>query len=553
MWSRYTCIRPGDHGFRARALLFLCLAAALFLSNARAGTLETLVMPGEVIQGHAKLEKDCVKCHEPFSQEAQSALCRDCHKDVARDIRAGQGAHGRIPGMAKRECRSCHTDHKGRKADIVQLSKDTFDHGQTDFRLKGAHLKVDCTDCHKAGRKFRETPLACIGCHKADDPHKGGLGKACADCHQEQTWKMQSFDHGKTDFPLTGKHRDASCQSCHPDQHFKDTPADCNACHRINDVHAGKLGAKCDKCHTAERWKNPPFDHDRDTKFRLDGKHGQVRCEGCHKQDPKTEKLETRCYACHKKDDEHRGLNGEKCDGCHTAASWSKAVFDHDRKTKFSLRGRHKDLGCEDCHKQPVYQEKVKTACFACHREDDKHKGQEGEQCERCHNEQGWKTQVVFKHDLTRFPLIGLHAMAPCEECHLTAGFKDADTACSSCHKKDDVHKASLGTACGQCHNPNGWRLWLFDHNRGTDFALEGAHAEVACAACHKEARTQGVRVPSDCFACHQQDDIHKGNFGRNCEKCHGGASFRHLKIGAGSNKAVPRPPVDAGRPALQP
>ena len=51
---------------------------------------------------------------------------------------------------------------------------------------------------------------------------------------------------------------------------------------------------------------------------------------------------------------------------------------------------------------------------------DDVHKGQVGKKCERCHNQSGWTKEVFFDHDLARFPLIGIHAITPCEECHLS-------------------------------------------------------------------------------------------------------------------------------------
>ena len=46
---------------------------------------ERLVMPGQLIQGHAKLEAECSKCHSPFSPKAQDDLCLACHKAIAAD------------------------------------------------------------------------------------------------------------------------------------------------------------------------------------------------------------------------------------------------------------------------------------------------------------------------------------------------------------------------------------------------------------------------------------------------------------------------------------
>ena len=43
-------------------------------------------MPGDVIAGHADIEKDCAACHVKFERGKQTELCKDCHEDVAADI-----------------------------------------------------------------------------------------------------------------------------------------------------------------------------------------------------------------------------------------------------------------------------------------------------------------------------------------------------------------------------------------------------------------------------------------------------------------------------------
>ena len=55
-------------------------------------------------------------------------------------------------------------------------------------------------------------------------------------------------------------------------------PADCNACHKKDDVHKGSLGTKCADCHTENDWKEAKFDHDK-TRFPLTGqaRRHQVR------------------------------------------------------------------------------------------------------------------------------------------------------------------------------------------------------------------------------------------------------------------------------------
>jgi hypothetical protein len=200
--------------------------------------------------------------------------------------------------------------------------------------------------------------------------------------------------------------------------------------------------------------------------------------------------------------------------------------FDHARATKFPLKGKHTTARCEACHTGDLYKDKLGTTCVSCHKKDDAHTGKLGTACQQCHNETGWRQKVAFDHDLSRFPLLGQHAVVPCEECHKSTSYKDASTACSSCHR-DTHHEGRLGTACASCHTPNGWALWRFDHSTQTHFPLTGAHSGLTCASCHREKSVAKISLPGTCYACHANDDAHQGNFGRGCEKCHNTRSFR--------------------------
>ena len=93
-------------------------------------------MPGKVIEGHADSESDCEDCHVAFSRDKQRPLCEVCHKEVARDVVDRVGYHGRFEGAAVQECAKCHTEHKGRDANIVELDTESFDHRLTDFFLE---------------------------------------------------------------------------------------------------------------------------------------------------------------------------------------------------------------------------------------------------------------------------------------------------------------------------------------------------------------------------------------------------------------------------------
>ena len=500
----------------------------------RAASIESLVMPGEVIEGHAKYEHTCEKCHEKFDRKKQRNNCLACHEFIEKDVNARSGYHGRNPNIRTRECNNCHSEHQGRKADIIKMDKLTFDHQFTDFKLRGQHSKTACASCHKPKKKYREAPNDCNSCHGKESPHQakmmGKYTKKCESCHLDTGWREIEYDHEKTKFPLVGKHKKVTCISCHISDRYIDTPKTCIACHQADDVHAKANGTKCQDCNSPRGWKKLSFDHDIDTDFPLRARHAKLSCQSCHKDDPFRKKIKSSCISCHRHEDKHKGNFGEKCESCHSEKTWAKQKFDHD-KTDFKLRGKHVQVDCTSCHKTHIYKTKLKTDCYSCHKIDDVHKGEQGKECNKCHDEKGWRKGVKFEHDITRFPLIGLHATVPCEECHLSNNYKDASIECNSCHKSDDTHKGKLGVNCQLCHSPNSWNIWRFDHNKQSKFKIDGAHTKVHCHSCHATAVDKIESKPRACIACHRSDDEHNGQFGPHCGRCHTTKSFKDAII----------------------
>ena len=504
----------------------MLIAAVLAGGRGQAASVETLLMPGKLSQAHAKYEETCTKCHDRAHRDRQPELCLDCHKDIAADIRGQAGFHGRLANIEHAQCKACHSEHMGRDADIMRLNRTALHHDATDFPLQGRHATVECGACHKSGKKYREAPHACVDCHRSDDPHDHRLGDDCAACHQPEAWNKTTFDHGKTKFPLHDKHTDVPCLACHFGNRYKNTPTACVSCHAPDDAHHGGRGTDCNKCHTTAGWKTSKFDHFKETKFALEGAHADVDCLACHKTGRMQDKLPKDCYGCHAAEDSHAGRLGNDCGKCHDARTWDKSKFDHDRDTKFALHGAHAKVDCHRCHTADIFKQKLPVTCGECHRAEDIHGGKLGVHCEQCHTPEGWREDVAFDHDLSSFPLVGLHVTVPCTQCHTSPSYKGAGRECVDCHHADDVHKGGLGKECDRCHNPNGWNIWKFDHGKQTHFPLTGAHAKLACGACHK--RTPGeVEMSMECNACHTQDDVHFGQFGRQCDRCHTTISFR--------------------------
>jgi hypothetical protein len=508
------------------------LSGLLAAGRAEAVNPETLLMPGKLSAAHAKYEDDCAHCHDRASSNPmrQTQLCLDCHKEIAADLKAHHGFHGRLPGMDDSQCRACHAEHLGRGADIVKLSREQFDHDLSNYPLRGAHASVPCEACHVAGKPWRDARPECLACHRKEEPHEGKLGRDCASCHDDSSWRHVRYDHDKSTFPLHDKHAEIACAACHFGNRYKGTPGECVSCHQPDDVHRGERGAKCGDCHNTRSWKNSKFDHKKETGFALEGVHDRIACNDCHRSGNLKDKLPKDCFGCHQAQDAHASRLGQDCGKCHGNEAWKPPLFDHSRDTTWPLVGRHAKVACHTCHTAPVATQKLPSQCVSCHRASDVHLGRLGSGCDQCHTPEGWRTVVNFDHDLTKFPLVGLHVAVPCEQCHLTREYRDVGHECVDCHQKDDVHKGSLGKDCARCHSPNGWRLWEFDHGKETGFALSGAHGRLACESCHREPPGQ-VKLKQDCLSCHAKDDVHLGQYGRLCDRCHSAVTWKGARV----------------------
>lgn len=488
------------------------------------GRLEDIVLLDELSFDHKNTEfelkgshknNNCKACHKPGKKHRDAPTeCYSCHKND--DIHKGD---------LGKKCKDCHSEKSWKK------KRSEFNHDETDFPLKYKHQDVSCDSCHP-GEKYKDTPKKCYSCHRINDVHRTRYGDKCKECHTEKDWKKTSFNHDRdTDYLLKGKHTRVKCDTCHKGYLYKDKlETKCYSCHKEDDEHRGKNGRKCEDCHSEKNWDTTSFDHTKDTKFPLKHKHSKVSCTACHKNGV-YEKTATNCYSCHKDSDEHKQRYGKKCHDCHDERSWNKPIFDHTRDTDYTLKGNHKSVVCDSCHTGNLYENKIKTDCISCHKRNDIHRGNQGEQCDRCHSEQGWNENVKFDHDLTHFPLIGLHIVVPCEECHISSSYKNTKKRCVDCHKDDDEHKGKLSNNCEQCHNPNSWNLWRFDHNNQTDYELDGEHDGLDCLACHRTVINEKIELPTNCYSCHRSEDVHRGGFGRKCEQCHTTQGFNKVEF----------------------
>jgi len=162
-----------------------------------------------------------------------------------------------------------------------------------------------------------------MSCHAAKDPHRGKLGNDCARCHVADAWKKVVVDHNRTAFPLLGRHQLVACTGCHADKLYQGAPKACVGCHAKDDTHEGRMGQTCDTCHNTRAWALWHFDHENETRFSLTGAHASLKCVACHKTPQKGKiALPLACGSCHSGDDIHNGSFGNRCERCHTSASF---------------------------------------------------------------------------------------------------------------------------------------------------------------------------------------------------------------------------------------
>ncbi len=483
-----------DHGGRGFALVKWDEGAPERFDHARTG----YPLAGK----HAELA--CAKCHLPkFQRSAAVAFiqkkdhatswlgletdCASCHADPHR-------------GQLGTRCTQCHNERAWKPA----LG---FDHARTAYPLTGKHVPLACEKCHlmpqfTSARDEKGAPVPqwkplpfkdCTPCHK--DPHNGRFQKNCSSCHRTESFASidpRGFDHEKTRYPLRGKHVAVACAKCHdPKTAWGQKPkfAACADCHK--DQHAGTatLAGKvvdCASCHGVEGFDRPAYTvaMHQGSAYPLAGRHVTVDCDKCHGRQPAGSEARfgaarvlmrpahARCTDCHL--DPHGGrfaaggarARAKDCLACHTAAAFRPSQFDIavHAQTTFPLAGAHRATPCVACHQE------LKAAP---------------------------STSTLLAAAKSARPLRFAESRSACVECH-------ADPHAGQFAKRKDKG------ACQGCHTDEHFApADRFSHDRDSAFKLEGAHARVACAACHRPERRGDATfvpyqgVPTRCEACH--------------------------------------------------
>lgn len=486
-----------------------------------------------------------------FTQESDTLPWREHQGDVQSwwDERGPVIPHASFPA----DCRLCHLEGNwsALRDDFV------FDHAaETGVSLEGAHAAAQCLRCHNdRGPAQHFAQRGCVGCHV--DVHQGSRGTGCAQCHGQETWRVDGelLAHAATRFPLVGPHAAAACRDCHVGIDagvMEPLDTSCVSCHtddlaRALEPDHRALGwtSSCDDCHSVSTFGGAGFVH---TQFPLTGGHAALDCSQCH-VGGQFSGTPSDCAACHQQDylaatnPPHATLGFPMtCAECHTTSGWGGAAFEH---TTFALTGAHRTASCNACHGGGVFAG-TPTQCFGCHQGDFRASANPNHTsagfattCQDCHGTTGW-TPSTFPH--ATFELTGAHAAQACNACHGGGVFGGTATECFACHMADyqaaqNPNHATLGfpTSCQDCHGTTQWPGAAFEH---TAWPLTGAHAAESCNACHGGGVFAGT--PTTCVACHQDDYNATTNpnhvaagFPTSCQDCHttkmwSGAQFDH-------------------------
>jgi hypothetical protein len=365
------------------------------------------------------------------------------------------------------------------------------------------------------------------------------------------------FDHLRTGFPLTERHAQARCESCHHNGIFQGTPRDCASCHRAGmrlargnvvlparHVPLSSSQQGCDSCHSTRTFAGARFSH---------SGVAPGSCTSCHNGMFATGKPAAHiptsgpCESCHRSTSTWLAVSGGhsaanavgtgSCDGCHNGvnargkhpthiavpAGIAKCDSCHRSQASFTVAVRmdHAAVAttaCASCHNgtsatgKPPTHVATTAACDGCHRSTTTWAAVTGAHtaanavgtgtCDSCHN----GTSAKGKH-AGHVPVTT--ALAKCDGCHRSqTSFTTAVTM---------NHTAVVATDCKACHNGQ--------------FLQEGVTGALAKPANHiPEAQLLGGAL-LDCKACHSSTTSwltartnHNGSQGNGagwCKACH--------------------------------
>jgi len=493
----------------------------------------------ELLGSHATVP--CSDCHSVNTSNAVSE-CNSCH--ITNYENAINPNH-KTAGISQ-QCEQCHNS--------TTWAPSTFNHTTTGFELVGGHLTATCSDCHSVNTS--NAVSECFSCHESNfntaaNHISQNYPKTCEMCHNSNTWEETTFDHNSTNFPLTGSHVNAECNTCHS-AGYVGTSSECSSCHQtdfdnsINPNHnTVGISLLCVQCHNTTAWVPSTFSHTT-TGFELLGSHATVPCSDCHSVS--TSNAVPECFSCHENAyntaESHLTQSYPKeCEMCHNSNTWLETTFDHNA-TDFPLTGSHTNVDCSNCHASGFVG--TNTECSSCHQTDFDNSVNPSHQtlglstnCETCHTTNAnWEPATFTVHN-NYYTLLGAHAAIAnnCADCH-NGNYTTTPNQCFGCHESeynattDPAHlTAQFSIDCEVCHSESAWTPSTFDHDSQYFPIYSGEHRGEwdKCSDCHTTANNYSLFSCIDCHEHNNKTEVDSDHRGVNnyqyvstaCYDCH--------------------------------
>lgn len=213
---------------------------------------DSIIQAGELTGGHANFTSatGCASCHAAHDEDAgdwflaafheddMTGQCVDCHT-FGGDPRLGHNASFASKAQAT-ECVMCHTEHKGKNANIKVMSDsqcnvcheqqiDNFSTNHPEFSSAFPHdrrtsVQFDHSSHlskHFTDQRYQErAPANCTSCHTVDTAARAvapaSFDKTCAACHSDTIRERELVVLRLPEFEENLIDRDAVVEACGP-------------------------------------------------------------------------------------------------------------------------------------------------------------------------------------------------------------------------------------------------------------------------------------------------------------------------------------------------
>jgi hypothetical protein len=382
----------------------------------------------------------CGTCHNPHTQETPQAAgktCTDaqCHGNWRETVFHVGAAHRRVG----EQCLTCHVPHASR----LDASDCVACHNRITAR-PGSRLRPPLP--FDTARALRPPELQDS---RQDDPARGEAEVSPSD--SPPPLRLAAPPMGGSGSSAPALNGGAACGSCHAAFPSDTAPAPGPLVRQDSRLEAPVRGEEvvrtADLPPAFRPAVNPPAQPDSFPHAR----HTRLACITCHASGTQHGRLTFQpprgCQICH-----HQGPRQSNCAACHAAAARAEPVpltvaiavrdsAERSRPVSFA-HSVHSDLGCIQCHTEPVSlaPPPAVRACRDCHA--DHHAA--GRTCATCHT--GEQLRSAHAKDVSA-------SHRACDACHTasTVALLTPDRSfCLTCHKPQADHY--VRGQCTTCH-----------------------------------------------------------------------------------------------------